>query len=110
MRFMAARVKLGRSDRTEAGTQMTVTKRIAKLPLCSAAAISESSAPLESHQIDVYDLVAPLTPEERSQAIAALEEARQIREELLAARDGKLFPSGGAELRKLRAERTRQLP
>lgn len=48
--------------------------------------------------------------EKQLKALAALEHARQIREELLRERGGKLFRSAGKDLDDLREERTRELP
>jgi len=52
----------------------------------------------------------PKTPAQLQRALDALELGRQIREELLAARGGRLFPSAGRDLDQIRAGRTRELP
>src|SRR5690348_7179539 len=54
-------------------------------------------------------LSRPRTPEERERALAALEQARILRDELLRRRGGRLFPSSGKILDELRAEREREL-
>jgi hypothetical protein len=55
------------------------------------------------------DLPARLTNDERERMGAVLLELRQLQQELLTARSGRLFPSSGHDLDELRAERDSEL-
>ena len=71
------------------------------------ASIAVKQEPLE---VILARLAQPLTAEQRERGLAALEQARILREELFRQRGGKLFPSSGKLLDQLRAERDRELP
>jgi hypothetical protein len=49
------------------------------------------------------------TEEERRRMLEVLDELRQLREEMFRERGGRLFPSSGADLDELRAEREDEL-
>lgn len=72
--------------------------------------VEESRGDVMARQIDGRIEIPPMTPEKQQQMLAALERARRLREELLTARGGKLFPSAGADLDELREERESELP
>jgi hypothetical protein len=64
-----------------------------------------------ARQVETEILVlAPLTSEEQQRTFEVLERLKHHRAEMLAARKGKLFPSSGKLIDKLREERTRELP
>ena len=52
-----------------------------------------------------FEVLQPPTPEERQQMRVALERLQRRRDQLLAARGGKLFPDAGREVAEMRAER-----
>ncbi|MHB8574073.1 MAG: hypothetical protein ACYDCQ_01955 [Dehalococcoidia bacterium] len=78
----------------------------------TAAAVSRPHADLETVMtklVQLEEVLTPPTPEQRQQAQAALEQARRVRDELLAARSGKLFPRAEDDLDELRDLRTEEL-
>jgi excisionase family DNA binding protein len=55
------------------------------------------------------DSIRPLTPEERMRGLAAMAEARRLREDLVNQRGGEPFPPSWEDLAEFRDERSRQL-
>lgn len=53
--------------------------------------------------------IRPLTAEERKRGLAAMAEARRLREEILRQRGEQLFPSSWETIEQLRDERSQQL-
>lgn len=51
----------------------------------------------------------PLTEEEKSQFLVALERSRELRQRMLAERGGRLWPSSAEEIRQMRDDREEQL-
>jgi excisionase family DNA binding protein len=60
------------------------------------------------HEVERRDFL-PLTPEEKRQAMEAMDRAIALRQQTLEDRGGKLFPPAWETLAELRDERTRQL-
>jgi len=54
-------------------------------------------------------IIAKLTPEQQRQGLAAMAEARRLREEILLERGGELFTPSWEIIDELRNERSRQL-
>ncbi len=57
-----------------------------------------------ARQVELDTEAKPPTPEERERALAAIERIRRRHVELLAARDGRWFPSAADVLREARGE------
>jgi excisionase family DNA binding protein len=69
------------------------------------------SAPVDESRVQEVERrdFPPLTPEEKQQAMEAMDRARRRAAEIRARRGGKLFPNSWETLAELRDERTRQL-